>query len=973
MINMLKKNGLIVRELNKDGKVNEIRIFESPVLNLLFAIEGRKLIDGETIDYLVKAPISPTKTSKVINVDGEEFIFWISTSSQMKNSEAWYIRKDKAHLVKKVEDLLSTGKLETLKGKETSINKDIIARLSLAFSGSYKTTIRPNMIIVPDVEYSVFKDVTVFEGNELVNKDNFEIKVTAFDGCGIMSPQITQRIARELKIDYIPSWVTVRSSKMAIKGLLTNVDFIRYFNDTYTHDTDCFKKIGQDFYIKDVFNSWIKVDENSIIINESMSKWSKFYNSMEEYNQLVSEQYRNLLECLYITKIGKVGAKPLTKTSYQSLCATSLTKASLLRMTKSEMEFYNKVLEFDKVAVLELLGLEAKISESNEEEIKLTTNKISSLLTIDFDNFISLGWIKKEIVKMVNRKIIELSTGKFLIAGNFKAMVSDPISFMNYCITRELKTNLKEKEFYVRGEAGKEVATVRYPVASPFELTKEKFVANELLDKYCNYTDEMIVFNVAGCDALIKSGADFDGDIVQVIYNQDFINNIIETDRIFYNTLSEQAKTIKLPYTTENRFNENIKYCGNLIGSIAILGASIMDKALEEKWIDNGEIVSYIDVYNKFERDSEKTREHLSNLKKIEQVFSEEQQREYFKSQFEVNMININKVVELSMVSIDTPKTGIKVDTEVLRSLKFQFRKPKFMSFLPEKDVDFRSCSYHTSSLSAFNNYVYESLIKKFKEKYGENMRISITSNNLLEAMSNISFVETNNENVDKIESVLMEAISNYNDKMREVNRVSVFLNDKGERVYEELSKEEKRKIKEPVNLICQKIMVDLKNEYPKEDVSMAIYKLLRKGSSVDFVFNFCFDLIVYCLQLKDRTVTQLVADPNGQYQGLFNRYDLKTFTKEGMEEKLVKKQNFKTKRLMEKLAIRMSLLNPEEVENLGNVTINGLEVVENSQVIGKIFIDSLNKLGIDLDAIQGERNVLVFEKNKKSAKIVIE
>lgn len=972
---MKKKLRVILKEVNIEGAIQEISIFESPVLNLLFAVEGKELFDGDVVDYLIKAPISPSNTKKVITVNGEEFIFWISTSSQMKNSEAWYIRKDKAHLVSDVERLLSTGKLETLKGESVSINKDIIARLSLAFSGSYRTNIKPNIIILPDFEYSVFKNVTVFEGNELVNKDNFEIKVTAFDGCGIAGNEIFKRIARELKIDYIPSWVTVRSPKMAVKGLLTNVNIIEYFNDFYTGDTEYFKRENGCFYIKDKFGQFQKVDDNTIIINESMAKWAKFYNSMDEYNQLVSEQYKDLLECLYITKIGKVGAKPLTKTSYQSLCATSLTKASLLRMTKSEMEFYNKVLEFNKVAVLELLGLEAKVSGENEEdeEIKLTTNKISSLLTIDFDNFISLPWIKKEIIKMVNRKITELSTGKFLIAGNFKVMVSDPISFMNYCMTRELKVNLKEKEFYVKGEDGKEVATVRYPVASPFELTREKFVANKLLDKYCNFTNEMIVFNIAGCDALIKSGADFDGDIVQVIYNKDFINNIIETDRIFYNILSEEAKTIKLPYNSSNRFNENIKYCGNLIGSIAILGASIMDKALEEKWIENGEVVSYLDIYNRFERDSEKTREYLSNLKKIEQVFSEEQQREYFKSQFEANMININKVVELSMVSIDTPKTGIKADTEVLRSLKSQFRKPKFMSFLPDKDVDFRSCSYHTSSLSAFNNYVYESLIKKFKEKYGENMRVAITSNSLLEFMSNISFVETNNENVDKIEDVLMEAISSYNDKMKEVNRVSVFLNDKGERVYEELSKEEKRKIKEPVNLICQKIMVDLKNEYPKEDISMAIYKLLRKGSSVDFVFNFCFDLVIYCLQLKDKTITQLVANPNGQYQGLFNRYDLKTFTKEGMEEKLVKKQKFEAKRLLEKLAIRISLVNPEEVESLENITINGIEVSSNGTVIGKVFVDSLAKVGAGLDTIQGERNVLVFEKNKKSAKIVIE
>ncbi|WP_415279047.1 RNA dependent RNA polymerase [Clostridium perfringens] len=971
---MLKKKRLIVREVNREGAIQEIGIFESPVLNLLFELEGKRLFDGDVVDYLVKAPINKSNTKKTITVDGKQFIFWISTSSQMKNSEAWYIRKDKAHLVIRVEDLLSTGKLETLKGKEVSINKDIIARLSLAFSGSYKTTMKPNMIIVPDVEYSVFKDVKIFEENELVNKDNFEIKVTAFDGCGLMSPQIAERIARDLKMDYIPSWVTIRSPKMAVKGLLTNVDFIRFFNDTYTHDTEYFKKIGENFYIKDVFGQFQKVDDNTIIINESMAKWAKFYSSMEEYNNLVDNSMVDLLECLYITKIGKIRDKHLTKTSYQSLCATALTKASLLRMTQSQVKFYKNCMDMDKIAVMELLGLEAKVSEIEEDiEATLTSDKIATLLSIDFDRFIKLPWIKREILKMINKKIAQLSTGKFLIEGNFKVMVSDPISFMNYCMTRELVPNLGSREFYIKDEAGKEVATVRYPVASPFELTKEKIVANKDMDRYCNYTDEMIVFNVAGCDALIKSGADFDGDIVQVIYNQDFINNIIETDRIFYNILSEQAKTIKLPYNSSNRFNENIKYCGNLIGSIAILGASIMDKALEEKWVENGEIVSYLDIYNRFERESEKTREYLSSLKKIEQELSEEQQRQYFQSQFEADMTNINKVVELSMVSIDSPKTGIMADTEVLRSLKSEFRKPKFMAFLVDKEIDIRSCSYHTSSLSAFNNYVYESLIKPFQNEYKENVRVSITSNCLLEAISNINFVESNDKNVETIFNTLEEAIKIYSNKMREINTVSVFLNEDNERVYESLSKEEKRRLKEPINLICQKIMIDLKSEFSNEDICMAIYKLLTKGSSVEFIFNFCFDLIVYCLQLKDRTVTQLVANPNGQYQGLFNSYDLKTFTKEGMEEKLVKKQNFETKRLMEKLAIRMSLLNPEEVENLGNITINGLEVIENGQVIGKIFIDSLNKVGIGLDVIQGERNVLVFEKNKKSAKIVIE
>ena len=76
---MLKKKRLIVREVNREGVIQEIGIFESPVLNLLFELEGKRLFDGDVVDYLVKAPISQSNTKKVITVNVEQFIFWIST------------------------------------------------------------------------------------------------------------------------------------------------------------------------------------------------------------------------------------------------------------------------------------------------------------------------------------------------------------------------------------------------------------------------------------------------------------------------------------------------------------------------------------------------------------------------------------------------------------------------------------------------------------------------------------------------------------------------------------------------------------------------------------------------------------------------------------------------------------------------------------------------------------------------------
>lgn len=973
---MLKKKRIIVREIDKKGEVTEIAITESPILNLLFAVEEKELIDNSMVDYLVKAPINKSSTKKIITVDGEQFIFWISTSSQMKNSEAWYIREDKAHLVKKVEDLLSTGKLEGLKGKEISINKDIIARLSLAFSGSYKTTIKPNMIIVPDVEYSVFKDVKVFEGNELVNKDNYEIKVTAFDGCGIAGNEIFKRIANDLKIvGYTPSWVAIRIPKMAVKGLLTNVDFIEYFNDFYTGDTDFFKKIGEDFYIKDVFGQFQKVDDNTIIINESMAKWSKFYNSMDEYNKLVDVEYRDLLECLYITKVGKYEVKEYTQTSYQSLCATALTKASLLRMTKKELDFYNKCIEFDRVSILELLKLQ---NEDEEEAMIVTSNKISTLLSINYDKFINMNFIKKELLRMIRRKLTELSTGKLhYLAGNFKVAVSDPISFMNYCMTRELKPNLKEKEFYVNGEAGKEIGAVRYPVASPYEITKEMLVANELLDKYCNYNGELIVFNVAGCDALIKSGCDFDGDLIQVIYDRNFIENIIKPKdgRIFYNIISEKYPAIKMPYTTTDRFNENIKYCGNLIGSIAILGASVCDVCLEQKWIDNdGSIINYVDVYTRFERDSKKTIDYLSSLKKIEQVFSEEQQREYFQSQFEDKISIINKITELSMISIDAPKTGIKVDSTIIKDLKTTYRKPRFMAFLADKDINKGDCANHDSVLNSFNRFVYESVISPFSDKF-KNIRANVSSNDLLEIMKGISYIQTDKEKVEAVKDEIIKIAKHYNREKR-------FIDNNGkESAYnvgfvqiEELTNEDKKNMKRNLKLKTNLDLDESLAKYDKQDISQAIFELASQNSYIDFIFNFCWEYVLFCINLEENnSMSQLFKNPQGEFQGFFGRYNITTrsITTGIIEEKYLKKKNFENRIILEKASFRIRINTEIDLKG-AEIEIKDVNIILNGEVVGSIFLDSLTKANISIADIQGKQTINVYIPNKKSAKVIL-
>ncbi len=501
---MKKKMNVIMREFtgvrtNGVPEMVEIKVGGTPFIHLLAALNGVEVVDNMEMKSIIKAPI----TENIIEVDRINYHFYISTSSQMKNNSAFFVREDQVEKVKELESLVSDGKIDSL--EDVNVNKDVVARLSLLHTGSYKTNIKPNMIILKDVDYSVFKDVKVIENGELVNKDNFEISQTAFDGCGLMSPEIAERIGQELYMKYTPSWVTVRAPKMAVKGLLTNVDFIKYFNDTYVGDTECFKKVGQDFFIKDVFGNFIKVDSNTIIINQSMAKWSKWYDSIDDFN---SNGYEDLLESLFIAKVAKKEAKPYTNTSYQSLNAMAITPQDLYAISAPVNDFYHRCLSLEKGVVLELLNITQNTSykdDEDEREAKGLNDKFAWLLSDNFEEHITLEWMQGNIPKIIEKKISELMSGKFPIKGNFKICVADPIAFMNFCMTGSLIPELKDNEFYVSNELGKR-ATMRFPIAMPQELTVENLVNNEMMDKYCNFTNEIIVINQVGIDALIKSG-----------------------------------------------------------------------------------------------------------------------------------------------------------------------------------------------------------------------------------------------------------------------------------------------------------------------------------------------------------------------------------------------------------------------------------------------------------------------------------
>lgn len=126
--------------------------------------------------------------------------------------------------------------------------------------------------MLPEESYKTIESIKTFQNDELVTKNDYEHESAFADGCGICSPSLMKRVADELKMGYVPCNIGVRSIKLCLKELLVSVDFMQYFDDMCKEDTEYFRRTNGVVEAKDMWGNWIKIDDNTIIVNPSMCK-----------------------------------------------------------------------------------------------------------------------------------------------------------------------------------------------------------------------------------------------------------------------------------------------------------------------------------------------------------------------------------------------------------------------------------------------------------------------------------------------------------------------------------------------------------------------------------------------------------------------------------------------------------------------------------------------------------------------------
>lgn len=1013
-------------------ETKEIVINENPMLMMMFKGLNLNIDEVEKIDWMVKVQFNNKQEALKLKdlpltVEGQTYYFWLSSPSDMKNLKALYIKADVVGIVKQYESIVSCGFLDGLEGQvKLNVNKDVTARLSLFLSSSYLTNIKPNYLVLPEVEYKTIQSIRTFENGEFVVKEDYENTSVFADGCGIASPALMRRVSKELQLGYEPCFIGVRSIKLALKGLLVSVDFIKYFNDMYKGDTDTLRKVNGQLEAKDVWGNWIKIDENIIIVNPSMCKWARVKESedlkisLEEYEAKRPEALKDIMDALFITKTSKKEPAEYKRTSYQLLCQLGLNAQDYNELTKETYNLLSGVVAGKKEYVFKFLGAVSEdveeidgedIEEADSEECELA-ERLNYLLQIDFDRFYKLPWVRRTLANMVERSVKELCSGKFWVKGDFKTIVNAPLGILNFVMNRTdekiqvINDTLKADEFLCNTQ-DKQVLACRFPIASFSEVGAMNFVEDDLYKKYCgHWTKELCVFNSRDIRAKIISGADYDTDTIFTTSNELLINTTIppKDGLHFIGTEENKGNLGEVAYNWNTRTYANTVYMGNIIGEVAILNACISNQAQDLGVYINGENITYKNYFKDTIPTDEQKKEFWSWFSQQERTMNQPREvvKDIVANQFYEVQEAIYKTVEISMVAIDAPKTGILPDLEYIKNLKKEYKKPYYFKFLPEKDIN-------VFTLNRTGESVLESYAK-WAEFSNENWkeilaRVEYYKSNTSWRNSNIFkelFKVANTYNVDelivaKVQRILEESFNDYN-KQRKIRDKKYIvmeqieiegtnetidsnkpkLDSNGNYIREYIHSADIRTIM--TKTMCyraERVALNVANQYNGEEVSVALFRLMNKN--VDGLQRFIFDFYF-------KYVEAMCSLEYPEYEVL-----VKTYSEEGVEilgvkyeisKKKLKEANigyrelkrFEGKKDIQTQSIEFKFgFSKDSIVDLKDYIT--LEVVDNADIfvlastgerVGKVYVSGATN-GINLYALAGAK--LILKEVKETAK----
>lgn len=365
--------------------------------------------------------------------------------------------------------------------------------------------------VCPDVDVVTVEDTTG-DGDvrtyERVEKKT-DIKVMMFDGEGLISPELAEEIDQIYCGKHIHTSFQIRMPY--IKGMVHQVDFHTFLKEAGVHT------------ITDLWGVPHPADKVKMVLTKSQFKGCGW---MQE-NGLTFDEYlarcRSDRHTLYITGVNNTGEEMYTELNYQFLSTLSLDTESFYQLTKTTEEVYYKLLndeffQFDYYV------------DHTPQKLNSRRRRLAEMLHKN-DLLLYEKVYQSELARVAEALVQNFAKGNLLVKGKVAYLSADLALFLAEllkphlgqekaaAVSREL---LSDHPGYTTayGISGETAALLRNPHIAKNEeavVYPPKF-AGDLRRKYLSHLNGVVMIDPQSLIAERLGGADYDGDMVKVIY-----------------------------------------------------------------------------------------------------------------------------------------------------------------------------------------------------------------------------------------------------------------------------------------------------------------------------------------------------------------------------------------------------------------------------------------------------------------------
>lgn len=413
--------------------------------------------------------------------------------------------------------------------------------------------ITPETLVIVDdqinKEYAPYqKDVPLYKG--ILQKNHsvlfqkgiakFQDIDVPYDGQGIVSPSFANRMVQSLGGEERNSF---QIRLPFVKGMLHRVDFHGFLAE-YASGWN-----GNGSYtIPDAFGINRDLKKAQIIMTKSMFKCFSWLVAQDKVAECDPMQfYCDKLEvyghALYVSATDLPYGKSLvTHTSYQLLNTLALNEERFKALIDENLAYASNPITY-------LKKTHGYCVEENEKNCGYSNWQRAVILN---PAFAKLPYIKQQLTNIQTAIMTKIALGKLIVSGQTRFIARDLLSMViNLIASEETKTDLlKNKIFSYRfympqgmeGEQPRNPMKLEYEkycgfYRSPHLSRNEQVLLApitgnwvKMLHKYFAHLTGIVMVGNESIEPMALGGADFDGDLVSVITNENVVNAIKESN-----------------------------------------------------------------------------------------------------------------------------------------------------------------------------------------------------------------------------------------------------------------------------------------------------------------------------------------------------------------------------------------------------------------------------------------------------------